>query len=71
MLELKPPPQRLSFLGPHNLQSPCVTIPAGGIGMVVHANCIFPFSYGGVDNISSCIRTTDGEQPWCPTRVKH
>ena len=43
-----------------------MTIPGG---YLVHYPCIFPFNFGGVKNITSCIFTDELEHPWCPTKT--
>ena len=52
--------------GSHVEQTDCMTIPGGRMS---HTPCMFPFNFGGVNSILSCIITSNEEEPWCPTRT--
>ena len=69
------------YSGSHNVDSQCLTVSGGN---VAHAPCVFPFNYAGlkkqekknladvfegVKNISSCVSTFPGEEPWCATQT--
>ena len=43
-----------------------MTVPGGRVSFTP---CVFPFNYGGVENITGCISTYNGEMPWCATKT--